>query len=38
MKKGEVILCPVFSIAHIPKPIVGQDLVFEFVTKIDDTF
>lgn len=33
MKKGEVILCPVFSIANVPKTIVGQDLVFELVTK-----
>lgn len=33
MKKGEVILCPVFSIANVPKTIVGKDLVFELVTK-----
>ncbi len=33
MEKGDVILCPVFSIANVPKTIVGQDLVHELVTK-----
>ncbi len=33
MKKGDVILCPVFSIANIPKTIVGEVLYWELVTK-----
>ncbi len=33
MNKGDVILCPVFSIANVPKTIVGQELVFELLTK-----
>ena len=32
MKKGDVILCPIFSIANIPKTIVGQGLIHELVT------
>ena len=33
MNEGDVILCPVYSIAHIPKEIIGQDLVFELIKK-----
>jgi len=33
MEKGDVILCPVFSIANVSKTIVGQGLVYELVTK-----
>lgn len=33
MEKGDVILCPVFSIANVPKTIVGQGLVCELVMK-----
>jgi len=32
MKKGDVILCPIFSIANVPKTIVGQGLIHELVT------
>jgi len=32
VKKGDVILCPIFSIANIPKTIVGQGLIHELVT------
>lgn len=32
MEKDDVILCPIFSIAHVPKTIVGQDLIHELVT------
>ena len=32
MKKDDIILCPIFSIASIPKTIVGQGLVHELVT------
>lgn len=32
MKKGDIILCPIFSIANVPKTIVGQGLICELVT------
>jgi len=32
MEKGDVILCPIFSIANVPKTIVGQGLIHELVT------
>jgi len=33
MQKDDVILCPIFSIANVPKTIVGQDLVHELIRK-----
>ena len=38
MEKGDVILCPLFSIANVPKTIVGQGLVHELVTKNGQCF
>jgi len=32
MNKGDVILCPIFSIANVPKPIVGEGIIHELVT------
>lgn len=32
MKKGDVIFCPIFSIANVPKPIEGEGLIHELVT------
>lgn len=33
MREGDIILCPVFSIAHVPKPIQGEGLACELVEK-----
>ena len=33
MKEGDIILCPIFTITHVPKPIEGKGLVCELVEK-----
>ena len=33
MKKGEIILCPVYSIGRVPKAIVGEALTWELINK-----
>lgn len=33
MKVGDIILCPVFSVAHLPKPIEGDALVHELIER-----
>lgn len=33
MKKDDVILCPLFSIASVPKTIVGKGLIYELIEK-----
>lgn len=38
MKKGDVILCPVFSIKDVPKTIVGKHLVCELIRKKEQYF
>ena len=38
MKKGDVILCPLFLIANVPKTMVGQALRWELVIKQEQYF